>query len=60
MDIRQFRVVKTYHSKLICYLAYFFLSFFPTCTIAEVISVFSPGQVERQLRNTVNIQPPRA
>ena len=56
MDIRQFRIVKTYYSKFIFYLAYFFLSLFLTCTIAEVISVFSPGQVERQLRNTVNIQ----
>lgn len=53
---KQFKPVTALHKNFLRYFAYLLLFIFPTCTIAEVISVFAPGQVERQLRNTVNIQ----
>ncbi|WP_342147450.1 ShlB/FhaC/HecB family hemolysin secretion/activation protein [Rickettsiella endosymbiont of Aleochara curtula] len=56
MDLKRFKLVKTRYAKLLGYCVYLLLLIFPTCAVSEVISIFSPGQVERQLRNTVNIQ----
>ncbi len=55
MDTPQFKSVKAF-AKLLSYCAYFLLFIFPITGVADVISSLSPGQVERQLRNTVNIQ----
>ncbi|MEN9449593.1 MAG: hypothetical protein RJA83_207 [Pseudomonadota bacterium] len=56
MDLKRFKPVKTQYAKLLSYCAYFLLLIFPTCALTDVISSLSSGQVERQLRNTVNIQ----
>lgn len=56
MDTQQFKSVKAQQVKFLRYLAYFLLFIFPSAGITDVISSLSPGQVERQLRNTVNIQ----
>lgn len=56
MDNRQFSAVKIQFAKLLRYCVYFLLLIFPSFALADVISSLSPGQVQQQLRNTVNIQ----
>lgn len=55
MDIKQFRSIKTC-AKLLRFFTYLLLLIFPTCALSDVISSLTPGQVQQQLRNTVNIQ----
>lgn len=56
MDIRPYRVLKAPYAKFIKYWTYFLLITFPGFSYADVISSLSPGQVQQQLRDTVNIQ----
>ena len=56
MDIRPYRVLKAPYEKFIKYWTYFLLLTFPGFSYADVISSSSPGQVQQQLRDTVNIQ----
>lgn len=56
MDIRPYRLLKAPYAKFIKYWTYFLLITFPGFSYADVISSLSPGQVQQQLRDTVNIQ----
>ena len=56
MDSHTFKAEKTRNIPFFSYWVYFLLFIFPTCASTEVISSLSPGQVQQQLQNTVNIQ----
>lgn len=56
MLLKQFKPLKAQHAKLLRYCTCFLLFIFPICALTDVVSSLSPGQVQQQLRNTVNIQ----
>ncbi len=56
MDSQTLKAEKTRNTRFFNYWIYFLLFIFPTCASTEIVSSLSPGQVQQQLQNTVNMQ----
>src|SRR5436190_2825470 len=56
MDSQSFKAEKTRNTRFFNYWIYFLLFIFPTYASTEIVSSLSPGQVQQQLQNTINMQ----